>query len=87
MDKIGSILKGKLLLFFLIRPICTLTILIALLLTLCLLLYLCCRYADIVFVETYGGAFHDAAQEEQVDVFGSRGSGSRTRIIQHLLHG
>lgn len=38
-------------------------------------------------VETYGGTFHDAAQEEQVDVFGARGGGSRARIIQRLLHG
>lgn len=35
----------------------------------------------------YSGTFHDAAQEEQVDVFGARGGGKLIQIIQHLLHG
>lgn len=35
----------------------------------------------------YNGTFHDAAQEEQVDVFGARGGGKLAHIIQHLLHG
>lgn len=35
----------------------------------------------------YNGTFHDATQEEQVDVFGARGGGKLTQIIQHLLHG
>lgn len=35
----------------------------------------------------YSGTFHDAAQEEQVDVFGSRGGGQLAQVIQHLLHG
>lgn len=35
----------------------------------------------------YNGTFHDAAQEEQVDVFGSGRGGQLTHIIQHLLHG
>ena len=47
---------------------------------------MCCRYADVVSAQTYGGTFHDAAQEEQVDVFGALGRGSRTRVVQHLLH-
>lgn len=54
---------------------------------------LCVADMLILFVETHSGTFHDAAQEEQVDVFGARrrgrgrGRGSRTRIIQNLLHG
>lgn len=35
----------------------------------------------------YNGTFHDAAQEKQVDVFGTRGGGHFTQIIQYLLHG
>lgn len=35
----------------------------------------------------YSGAFHDAAQEEQVDVLRARGGGKVTHIIYHLLHG
>lgn len=35
----------------------------------------------------YSGTFHDAAEEEQVDVFGARGGGELAHIIRHLLHG
>lgn len=35
----------------------------------------------------YSGTFHDATQEEQVNVFGTRGGGRLTQIIQNLLHG
>ena len=37
--------------------------------------------------ETYSGTFHDATQEEKVDVFGAHGVGQLPRMIQHLLHG
>lgn len=86
-DKMASILKGESL--FSSWNICTLTT--ALLLLLCLLFSLCVADLLILSAETYSGTFHDAAQEEQVDVFGARrrgrGRGSRTRVVQNLLHG